>query len=107
METITTQLLSLAVKVQEKVNDIISIPGTLLNLLFKTDFEVLSETLGSQTTMGIWTSIDKEKRLVIMDLEGTDSKQRGEDRLVYSKIANLNRHFSRPLPFLHWQWLTC
>ncbi len=51
-------------------------------MLFKTNFEVLSETLGSQTTTGIWTAIDKEKKLVILDLEGTDSKQRGEDRLV-------------------------
>ena len=57
--------------------------STLLNLLFDTTFEVMDETKGrQQTTKGIWLNRNKEGDLLILDIEGTDSKERGEQRMV-------------------------
>jgi len=36
----------------------------------------------TQITKGVWTSHDESGRIMIFDLEGTDSKERGEQRLV-------------------------
>ena len=35
-----------------------------------------------QTTQGVWLSCSKAKRIFIMDLEGSDSLERGDDRKV-------------------------
>jgi len=32
----------------------------------------------NQTTKGIWVSVNEEKNILIFDIEGTDSKERGE-----------------------------
>ena len=58
--------------------------GTLLNILFDTKFDILNaQTMGrAQITKGVWMSRDEEGKLLIFDLEGTDSKERGEQRLV-------------------------
>jgi hypothetical protein len=58
--------------------------GTLLNLLFGTKFrEMDSKTGRSQTTLGVWMDAGTNaNNLVVMDLEGTDSTERGEDRVV-------------------------
>lgn len=57
--------------------------GTLLNELFGTSFAVMDATKGrKQTTKGLWLSCDKQDHTIIIDTEGTDSKERGEDRLV-------------------------
>ena len=53
--------------------------GTLLNLLFDTGFEILDANQGRmQTTKGIWMSHNNDKNILIFDIEGTDSKERGE-----------------------------
>lgn len=53
--------------------------GTLLNLLFQTKFEILDSNQGrQQTTKGIWMSLSGNKNVLIFDIEGTDSKERGE-----------------------------
>ena len=60
--------------------------STLLNALFKTDFSVMSEEERKQTTKGIWLSKNKSKdtkmadNILVMDVEGTDGRERGEDQ---------------------------
>ena len=62
--------------------------STLLNLLFDTTFEVMDETLGrQQTTKGIWMNRNTEGNLLVFDIEGTDSKERGEQRMVRNMRA--------------------
>ena len=59
------------------------VPGTLLNLLFDTGFDVMDQDMGrSQTTKGIWMAHNKEGNILVFDIEGTDSKERGEQRMV-------------------------
>jgi len=36
----------------------------------------------SQTTKGIWMALNGEKNILVFDIEGTDSKERGEQRMV-------------------------
>lgn len=38
-----------------------------------------------QTTKGIWLSRNPEGNILIFDIEGTDSKERGEQRMVSKK----------------------
>lgn len=55
----------------------------MLNSLFGTAFPEMNAMEGrSQTTKGIWAAIDLYADTIIVDVEGTDSKERGEDRLV-------------------------
>lgn len=62
--------------------------GTLLNLLFDTKFEILDSQRGRmQTTKGIWMAHNKPGNILVFDIEGTDSKERGEQRMVrYDQI---------------------
>ncbi|KAF2182803.1 GTP-binding protein Sey1 [Zopfia rhizophila CBS 207.26] len=72
--------------------------STLLNHLFKTQFGVMSEQERRQTTKGIWMSknkregADKDSRgmaenILVMDVEGTDGRERGEDQDFERKSA--------------------
>ena len=57
--------------------------STLLNLLFDTTFLVMDEQIGrQQTTKGIWLNKNKDGNILVFDIEGTDSKERGEQRMV-------------------------
>lgn len=54
--------------------------STLLNLLFGTHFDTMEAQFGrSQTTKGIWLSRSKYSNTVVMDVEGTDGRERAED----------------------------
>ena len=66
--------------------------STLMNLLFDTHFEIMDETQGrQQTTKGIWISHNTEGNLIVLDIEGTDSKERGEQRMVSNLyVSNLS-----------------
>ena len=89
--------------------------GTLLNLLFDTKFEILdAQKLGrAQITKGVWMSASRDGSILIFDLEGTDSKERGEQRLVCAqnfshtlfRLSSRLRHFSR-WPSRMCSWLT-
>jgi len=70
----------------------------LLNHLFKTEFSVMSETARRQTTKGIWMSKNKRDgaggdaakmadNILVMDVEGTDGRERGEDQDFERKSA--------------------
>lgn len=72
--------------------------STLLNHLFGTDFGVMSEEERRQTTKGIWLSKNKRENadggaksmadnILVMDVEGTDGRERGEDQDFERKSA--------------------
>uniref|UniRef100_A0A6B2KXY6 Protein SEY1 homolog n=1 Tax=Arcella intermedia TaxID=1963864 RepID=A0A6B2KXY6_9EUKA len=68
--------------------------STLLNLLFGTNFQVLdvSKTkVRQQTTLGIWlgNSLQNNKSILVLDVEGTDSKERGEDHASWERKTSL------------------
>jgi len=81
--------------------------STLLNLLFDTTFEVMDESKGrQQTTKGIWLNRNLSGDLLVMDIEGTDSKERGEQRMVrrpdslsVQTLSCATRPSSKPLRF--------
>ena len=68
--------------------------STLLNHLFGTEFGVMSEEDRRQTTKGIWMSKNKSsakkkmaENILVMDVEGTDGRERGEDQDFERKAA--------------------
>ena len=73
--------------------------GTLLNALFGTQFDVMNEQKRQQTTKGendlsyvilitkgIWMSKANELGTLVMDVEGTDGRERGEDQVPFTFI---------------------
>ena len=64
--------------------------STLLNHIFNTQFEVMSDDKGrGQTTQGIWAAINKEFSTIVFDVEGTDAKERGDDRFKFEQCSSL------------------
>jgi protein SEY1 len=61
--------------------------STLLNRLFGTSFDVMDETHRRQTTKGIWMCRGKGMNVMVMDVEGTDGRERGEDQDFERKSA--------------------
>lgn len=72
--------------------------STLLNYLFGTHFGVMSQEDRKQTTQGIWMSKNKRapnadatksmaENILVMDVEGTDGRERGEDQDFERKAA--------------------
>ncbi|ORZ32888.1 root hair defective 3 GTP-binding protein [Catenaria anguillulae PL171] len=54
--------------------------STLLNRLFHTNFQVMNESQRGQTTKGIWLARAPGLPTLVMDVEGTDGRERGEDQ---------------------------
>ncbi|KAL8107577.1 hypothetical protein AgCh_024115 [Apium graveolens] len=66
--------------------------STLLNHLFQTNFKEMDAYRGrNQTTKGIWIAkaVGIEPCTVVMDLEGTDGRERGEDDTTFEKQSAL------------------
>ncbi|KAI4387362.1 hypothetical protein MLD38_005200 [Melastoma candidum] len=66
--------------------------STLLNNLFRTNFREMDAFKGrSQTTKGIWMAraAGIEPCTLVMDLEGTDGRERGEDDTAFEKQSAL------------------
>ncbi|ONK76557.1 uncharacterized protein A4U43_C03F29510 [Asparagus officinalis] len=66
--------------------------STLLNHLFRTNFREMDAFRGrSQTTKGIWLArcVDIEPCTIVMDLEGSDGRERGEDDTAFEKQSAL------------------
>ena len=61
--------------------------STLLNRLFDTSFDVMNEGIRQQTTKGIWCSKAKDANILVLDVEGTDGRERGEDQDFERKSA--------------------
>lgn len=65
--------------------------STLLNRLFGTKFDVMDESERRQTTKGIWMSKGKDMPVLVMDVEGTDGRERGEDQVSRTTFSSLLR----------------
>ncbi|KAL6622592.1 hypothetical protein ACP70R_032471 [Stipagrostis hirtigluma subsp. patula] len=66
--------------------------STLLNQLFGTNFREMDAFRGrSQTTKGIWIArcVGVEPCTVVLDLEGSDGRERGEDDTAFEKQSAL------------------
>ncbi|GFE54437.1 root hair defective 3 GTP-binding protein [Babesia ovis] len=70
--------------------------SSLLNSVFGLDFDVMNTKLGhSQTTKGLWGAlvlpkdVDNGNATLVIDVEGTDSRERGEDRLTFEHRSAL------------------
>eukprot|EP00897_Mesotaenium_endlicherianum_P003445 jgi/Mesen1/3128/ME000184S02189 len=66
--------------------------STLLNHLFRTRFVEMDAFKGrSQTTQGVWLACASEiqPRTLVLDLEGTDGRERGEDDTTFEKQSSL------------------
>ncbi|KAI9295173.1 root hair defective 3 GTP-binding protein [Neoconidiobolus thromboides FSU 785] len=61
--------------------------STLLNALFKTKFDTMGERYRQQTTKGLWVSLAKDSNTLVMDVEGVDGRERGEDQDFERKSA--------------------
>lgn len=74
--------------------------STLLNHLFSTNFDVMDEVNRQQTTKGIWMAVSpgvshllpvsgavSTDNVLVMDVEGTDGRERGEDQDFERKAA--------------------
>ncbi|PIA15728.1 root hair defective 3 GTP-binding protein [Coemansia reversa NRRL 1564] len=62
--------------------------STLLNRLFGTRFDVMDEGQRQQTTRGIWADRGTDGMpVLIMDVEGTDGRERGENQDFERKSA--------------------
>ncbi|KAG0308863.1 Dynamin-like GTPase that mediates homotypic ER fusion, partial [Dissophora globulifera] len=77
--------------------------STLLNRLFGTSFDVMSETARMQTTKGIWISKARGMKVLIMDVEGTDGRERGEDQDFERKSALFSLATSEVLIVNMWE----
>lgn len=77
--------------------------GTLLNRLFGTTFDVMDENQRSQTTKGIWMSRGRGMHVLVMDVEGTDGRERGEDQDFERKSALFSMATSQVIILNLWE----
>ncbi|KAJ7282812.1 RHD3/Sey1 [Mycena rebaudengoi] len=77
--------------------------STLLNRLFGTTFDVMDETQRQQTTKGIWMCRGKSMDVMVMDVEGTDGRERGEDQDFERKSALFSLASSEVLIINLWE----
>ncbi|BAM81250.1 hypothetical protein, conserved [Cyanidioschyzon merolae strain 10D] len=65
--------------------------STLLNCLFGTNFPTMDASIGRyQVTRGIWLGVDaRSGEILVLDLEGTDSRERGEGAASFERKAAL------------------
>ena len=78
--------------------------STLLNCLFGTEFGVMHENSRSQTTKGIWLSnTPHSSNSLVMDVEGTDGRERGENQDFERKSALFSLALSEILIVNLWE----
>nr|GAT44302.1 predicted protein [Mycena chlorophos] len=77
--------------------------STLLNRLFGTTFDVMDETRRQQTTKGIWMCRGRDMNIMVMDVEGTDGRERGEDQDFERKSALFSLASSEVLIINLWE----
>lgn len=61
--------------------------STLLNTLFGTSFDTMGDSYRQQTTRGLWISLAEFSNTLVMDVEGVDGRERGEDQDFERKSA--------------------
>ncbi|KAI8319678.1 root hair defective 3 GTP-binding protein [Martensiomyces pterosporus] len=78
--------------------------STLLNRLFGTRFDVMNEEQRQQTTRGIWADRGADNMpVLILDVEGTDGRERGEDQDFERKSALFSLAVSEVLIVNMWE----
>ncbi|KAJ3281929.1 Dynamin-like GTPase that mediates homotypic ER fusion [Borealophlyctis nickersoniae] len=77
--------------------------STLLNKLFGTNFDVMNESARQQTTKGIWVSKARDANLLVMDVEGTDGRERGENQDFERKSALFSLAIAEVLIINMWE----
>ncbi|KAJ3033374.1 Dynamin-like GTPase that mediates homotypic ER fusion [Rhizophlyctis rosea] len=77
--------------------------STLLNRLFGTTFDVMNEVQRQQTTKGIWACKANDANLLVMDVEGTDGRERGENQDFERKSALFSLAISEVLIVNMWE----
>lgn len=77
--------------------------STLLNRLFDTTFDIMDESKRQQTTKGIWMCRGTAINLMVMDVEGTDGRERGEDQDFERKSALFSLASSEVLIVNMWE----
>ena len=82
--------------------------STLLNSIFECNFDMLDSKKGrKQTTKGIWGSFIKENRLLILDIEGSDSMERSiidqnaENKICTFGLVMTHVLFSKIIKFIN------
>ena len=68
-----------------------------MNYLFDTKFDVMNGDKRAQTThgktlnvffqhnlLGVWLAIEPRHNTIILDVEGSDGRERGEDKVIFS-----------------------
>lgn len=64
--------------------------STLLNKVFQTTFQVMdSKAQRKQTTKGIWCSVIAPNDMIVLDIEGSDSRERWEQKSSMEKKTAL------------------
>lgn len=64
--------------------------STLLNNVFHTSFQTMNETTGrQQTTKGIHAAYSENSKILIFDIEGSDSRERGDADSLFERKAAL------------------
>ncbi|KAG0090926.1 Dynamin-like GTPase that mediates homotypic ER fusion [Podila epicladia] len=71
--------------------------------LFGTNFDVMSENARKQTTKGIWISKGRDMKVLVMDVEGTDGREHGEDQDFERKSALFSVSTSEVLIVNMWE----
>lgn len=77
--------------------------STLLNRLFGTTFATMDTISRQQTTKGIWISKASGANILVMDVEGTDGRERGEDQDFERKSALFSLATSEVLVVNMWE----
>lgn len=78
--------------------------STLLNSVFGTEFGVMNENSRTQTTKGIWLSnTTSSTNTLVMDVEGTDGRERGENQDFERKSALFSLALSEVLIINMWE----
>ncbi|KAJ2854023.1 Dynamin-like GTPase that mediates homotypic ER fusion [Coemansia erecta] len=78
--------------------------STLLNRLFGTRFDVMNDAQRQQTTRGIWADRGTDGMpVLILDVEGTDGRERGENQDFERKSALFSLAISEVLIVNMWE----
>ncbi|CCG82749.1 Protein sey1 [Taphrina deformans PYCC 5710] len=77
--------------------------STLLNKLFGTHFATMDTVSRQQTTKGIWIARAIDSNILVMDVEGTDGRERGDDQDFERKSALFSIATSEVLVVNMWE----
>lgn len=77
--------------------------STLLNALFETNFDTMGDSYRQQTTKGLWAATAKNSNILVLDVEGVDGRERGEDQDFERKSALFSLAVSQVLLVNIWE----